>query len=354
MKNKIILLAITAIAVTMLLGSCGKDEDEVGVFTAEEAKVEIRSANEQIMNNMGEMTNTDAFATLNMLMSIVNVYDYMPILQSQQNMLKQLNVAKIGRLLPINFPTNISTKSTLETKNTGEGGVWVYNFDLWSIEFVEPSDDVVLRFPSNDQAYTNRVNDAELRIANLQLVTIQGVSEPVNANVTLMVGTQTLMTMDYNATYNNDGMPTSMSLDVQIAPYRLTLSLSSSGLTYTSTLSLMKGDARLMGYSLTATFSANVNMEQISKIEGWIEAAPSRLSGNIQVLSLNNCLPDDINCANNSFDLQLLHIGANKIIGNIEARLYHDVEWNETYPELAIIYSDGTYEYLFNVMEIGL
>lgn len=351
MKSKVILLVIMAIAASMLLVAC---KDEIEEYPVEDAKVEIRSASQQIQNNMDELMATEAATSLNSLMNLLSVPEnWKSSLQFPQSPLKQFNIAGIGRFLRHNFPTNITTK------NSDEGGLFVYDFDSLYFILVEPIDDLVFRFPSDDLAHANRENNAELRIADLQIVEIEYTDEyggtyyepvPVNAVVTLKVDNQTVMTLDYNATFNNEGLPTSMAIDLHMAPYRFILSFSGSGVTYTSSMSIRKGDEKLLGYNLTITYSAN--FEQIHTVSGTADLVPLRLSGHIQPESLEDCPENDINCLNNNVDLQLIHAGDNKIIGNIEFRLYYDEEWEETYPVPVIVYSDGTWEYLFLIFQI--
>ncbi len=350
MKNKIIYLVITIIAVSMLVIACKKDE--IQEFTAEEAKVEIRSANQQIQNDMDEMMATEAATSLNSLMNLLNAPDdWKSSLKSPQSPLKQLNVAGISRFLRNNFPADLTTK------NSQEGGLLVYDFDSAYFILVEPREDLVFLYPADDNAYANRQNNAELTIADLQIIEIEYTDEygtyyepvPVNAVVTLKVDNQTVMTLNYTATFNNEGLPLTMTIDMNMAPYRFTLNFSGSGATYTSVMSFTKGNEKLMGYDLTITYSAN--MELINKATGTIDLVPLRLKGDVKPELLENCPENDIICMNNNINLQLIHTGENKIIGDIEFRIYYDDEWDEEYPEPVIVYSDGTWEYFFNIFD---
>lgn len=65
---------------------------------------------------------------------------------------------------------------------------------------------------------------------------------------------------------------------------------------------------------------------------------------------IDNATSADIDYLNTQLDMELHHTGLNAKLGDIEFRLYVDTDYDESYPELAVVYSDGSYEWLYEVI----
>jgi hypothetical protein len=62
----------------------------------------------------------------------------------------------------------------------------------------------------------------------------------------------------------------------------------------------------------------------------------------------------DLNYLNGQMDLVLIHTGQNAKLGNVQFVMFTDLEYGESYPLLAVVYADGTSEWLENILDIEM
>jgi len=53
---------------------------------------------------------------------------------------------------------------------------------------------------------------------------------------------------------------------------------------------------------------------------------------------------------NNQMSMALFHTVLNAKIGDLAFKLYTDPDYGDTYPSIAVVYADGTFEWLENIM----
>jgi hypothetical protein len=147
------------------------------------------------------------------------------------------------------------------------------------------------------------------------------------------------MTCSYRATLNNDGLPVSTTFNMTMAPYQMTLTQTGSGVNYTSTASLKMGNDVLMSYNMNVKYTAQ--QDDVDNVSGNFQITPVRFEGNIKAAAMGNCSENNINCMNSNLDVEVIQTEKNKIIGHIEFKIFED------YPEPVIVYSDGTWEWLY-------
>jgi hypothetical protein len=346
MKNKIKLFAALTVVFSMLFVTCKKDKDE---FSAEDAKVELKAASQEIQTNLFDMMDTPAMQSLDFLMGLMPLEgDWKSSLKSAAQDVETINLSSINKLLRENLQLKI------DEIDPEDGGEYTYNFTTGEFDLTDESISYLLIiFPADDVAYANEQNNGSLKLENLVIEEIEFTDEwgtyyeevLTSIDVTLTIDSQVAMTCSYRATLNNEGLPVSASFSMNMSPYQMTLTQTGSGVNYTSTASLKMGNDVLMSYNLTMKYTAS--QDDIAEVSGNFQVTPLRFEGNIDEATMNNCSETDIDCMNNSLDVELIHTKENKVIGNIEFRMYYDAYWDEEYAEPVVVYSDGSWEWLF-------
>jgi hypothetical protein len=161
---------------------------------------------------------------------------------------------------------------------------------------------------------------------------------------------------NYHSVITENGNPTSMNASLTSNPYQFNAAFGGSGTNYTATQSLKEDNKELMGYSLNVTYSAD--MIDVIKLSGYYSVSPLKVQGSMNyaaieertTMMIDDATTADINYLNTQLDMDLYHSVLNTKLGDVEFRLFVDTEYDETYPELAVVYSDGTYEWLFEVL----
>ena len=353
MKRQISILAMMAIFVTSLLFSCKKDDDGLkGKFTADEAKVEIASASQDVQESMGAMMTNPSMESLMFLMQLLD----MDFDDDEWKTSFKSTIVNDGQLSLM--ATNRLIRESLDLKlddfDPEDGGVYTFNFSTDEFDLTNPNVTyLMLIYPANDAAYYSQTNNAELKVEDIEFVEIEYddgwdvYTEELLTKIKVgqKIDNQTVMTCNYNATFNDDGLPLSMSFNMSMAPYSIVMSQSGSGVNYNSKLSFKEGNNVLVAYDLD--FKYNSQMDDIVYFDGYFQLTPVKFQGDMNIAAMENCGDYDVNCMNNNIDIQLIQTDKNKIIGDIEFRLYTDPTYGDQWVEPVIVYADGTWEWLF-------
>lgn len=350
----------------MVFASCEKDKEKPKDLSVNDAKVELRNVGQQVTADMTAMTSLEAYTSMNFLMELL---DFELSKQTINAMLLQPGNMTLTKAKTVFHPT------TKNQKEVGDFGVYVYNFNTGEFDLMEQSTTMLkFIFPSDETALANNQNDAFLTVNNLTYQTIIYSEEmwdedsqlwytetyeeivPTNANVDYKISGTTLMTADYNASFSENGFPQSISASVTMAPYSFNMSFGGTTNNYTSTMSFKQNNAEMMGYSLTMNYTAD--MTDVEKVTGYYSLAPLKVEGWMMYAAISSYINNieenggnyDLGFLNNQLSMQLMHTDLNAKVGDVMFKMYTDVEYDETYPTLAIVYSDGTYEWLEDIM----
>lgn len=366
------LAGILLLATMFFSHGCKKDKDDKPKeITATEAKTELRNASQTISADMTEMMDTPAMVSLDFLATLMDNGDWKSSVKNLAFNSGKLHLSKVKSA----FRKNAADRGENEV---GDYGVYRFNFVIDDFELVQSSTTKLeIIFPADEAAYYSQQNNAELLVDNLTYKTITytdtywddwnqtWVTEtyeeviPLTANASLEIDGSILLTMTYAATYDDSGFPTSMSAGMIMAPYELTTSFSGSGTNYNTLLTFKQGGNVLIAYDVALVYTSD--MEGIQKFSGSYTVSPLKIQGWINVSAIeehmetveNNQGSYNLTYLNSQLDMELVHVALNAKIGDIEFRMFTDTEWNETYPVLAVIYSDGTYEWLDTIVDDG-
>lgn len=350
MKKSLKFLTAVALSFLVIFVSCSKDDKKE--FSADDAKVELQAASQEIMIKMAEMMTTPAVQSLDFFMMLSGFDDdWKSDMKTAISELQKPNAMTLRKIMKQNTPLK---SQKIDPMDTGE---YTFNFNTYDFDLTNPNVDYLkFYFPTNDMAMANGQLNGELTIANLDFIEIEYTDDwgtytemiPVSAQVTLVEDGTTLMTLNYSGSYNDEGMPLSISFDLNMAPYSMNMSFSGSGLNYSTSMTMRENNSTMMRYNLNVTYTPN--QDDVASVSGYLEMAPLRFEGDMQPAAIDNCPEDNIACINNLIDVQLIHTGQNKIIGDIEFRLYTDPYWGDEYAEPVLVYSDGSWEYLYVVL----
>jgi hypothetical protein len=228
-----------------------------------------------------------------------------------------------------------------------------------------------LRFPASQ---TSTTNNAELLADNLLYTTITYTETywddysqtwvtdtyediiPANLDLTISIDGVTQMTGNYTGAFTSSGNPTSLSVSINMPPYSFTMGMSGSGTNYTTSLSFKLNSNEMMGYNISLTYSSD--MSTLDKVSGYVHVSPLKIEGWINISAIENHMSEveenggsyDLDYLNSQLSLVLIQTELNANIGSLAFKLYTDPEYGETYPMIAVVYSDGTYEWLENIM----
>lgn len=360
------------VATLIFSPGCDKDKDDKPKeITATEAKTELRNASQSISTDMTEMMNTPAMVSLDFLATLMDNEDWKSNVKNLAFNSGKLHLAKVKSA----FRKSAAERGENEI---GDYGVYQFNFVIDEFELVQSSTTKLeILFPADEAAYYSEQNNAELLVDNLTYKTItytdtywddweqMWVTEtyeeviPLSASVSLKIDGTSLLSMTYAATYDNSGVPTSTTASMTMAPYEFTASFSGSGTNFSTILSFKMSGNVLMAYDVAVVYTSD--MEGVEKFSGSYTVSPLKVQGWINVAAIEDhmeTVEDDggsynLTFLNSQLDMELIHVALNAKIGDIEFRMFTDTEWDETYPVLAVIYSDGTYEWLDTIVDDG-
>jgi len=343
-KTKIFSLMLMFGVFGLLFNACEKDES----FDAEDARTELIKAGDEIEMNMFMMMGTPQMESVMFLMGLADMDFDFDLKSSVQSFSKDpARIASPGLNQIVELSRTVSAGKEM---NGFEDGVWHYNFDTGYFELVAEATYIELHFPANQEAYAAQVLNAILRIDNLDIgmVVIDDYPEevPTSADVTLHIDNQLVLSLEYRMTVGPDMFPVSVSLDLQMHPYSMNMTFGGSGIDYWVKMSMAHDGSTLLDIDLDLRFTAD--MDDVVRASGKVQLTPLEFSGSIEPMAMEDCYDaiDEVSCLNNHIDVELWHTGENKKIGDLGFRMYHD-----GYPELVIVYDDGTYDFLADLFD---
>lgn len=358
MKKKRSFFALLFMAGLLLLPftACEKDES----FDADDAKQELIKATEEIQMNMFMMMATPQMESLMFFMALSDLDLDINLLKSssfRSIASDPASIATPGINRVIDISRQLSDRHA--TKDIEDGGVFQYNFNTNQFDKIGDASYIEFHFPANDAAYAAQQLNGRLLIDNLVMstVVIDGESEivPTSVDVTLFIDNEQVMTVTFSMVIGPGGVPTGASMNMSMPPYTMNMSYSGSGTNYNMTMDMRVDGSKMLDIDLDIRYTT-ADMDDVERISGKAEMTPLEISGTVFPMAIDACYdaPDEVACMNNNIDLELRHTGENKRIGYLEFRMYHDPQWDDYYPELVIVYDDGTYDFLFELFDVDI
>lgn len=316
-------------------------------LSADEAKMEIRAASQTISSNMDELRQTQAMQTMGYLIDLLSVHEDG----------KSFTGSVVSEVTPCRL---LSTSQMIadiflfgkDRNNLHECfGTYRYNFNTSAFDLVDGNVNYMhYIFPSNESTRIQKDLNASWKVENMKFTTIFMANDQVdyeedlltNANAALVVDNKTILSLEYEAAYNEYGMPTSIELAIIMSPYQLRMSLGGSGQNYSSTMSVRQGGNNMMSYSFSIRY--NSEKDDADRISGYLEVHPLRFEGSFNQAGLTGCDDADMTCRNNNTDILLKHAVINKKIGQLEYRMASEADCDDQCVNLHVVYEDGSSE----------
>jgi len=339
--------------------------------TTEQAKVEIRAASQKLNAGMDEFQTNKAFVTVSYLYELL--FGDSRDLAISQLMEKSKDEISLSKFLDI-YRSPETARATY-AGNRPEYGFYKYDFVNDTIELVKPSQDTIQAiFPADEQAYNNQLLNAVLTGYNLQLKDIEytetvwdddlqeWVEEtynetiPINADISLVVDGETIMTANYNSTLTAEGRPTAVNASVS-SYYGGHMSFTGAGLEYNTTMEFSKsGGSNLASWNMDLTYTAN--MESIKEMNGNYTMYPLSFDGYVNYQAIDQHTKEaeaaeiqpDYDFMNSQLNMEVTHMDLNAVLGKLIFKEYIDPETNEPETQYAILYEDGSWEWMNDVM----
>lgn len=346
-KN-IAVLILFAVFFGLTFTACEKDD----TFDPEDAKTELLNAGDEIMGNMALMMGSPPMESLMFLMELME----MDIVMFKSFMGSIAREPHLVATPGLNQILHISSEvASAKQDDFFDNGVYQYNFDYGYFELINPNVPYIqFIYPANYEAYAAQQLNGSLTIENLdfQVVVIDGDTEimPSRADITKTIDDEVVLTLNYQFTFNDQGMPVNGSISMNMPPYSMNMTFSGSNQDFSTTMNLSQNGTVLIRADLTGTYTPD--KEDLQVIQGDFQITPLLFKGKIYPENMDNCDWDDLQCMNNNIDMELWQSKKNKKIGDLEFRMYLDPNWGEEYPELVVVYSDGTYDYLHELFDM--
>ena len=378
MKKNVFLFLLLIVSFATFFVACdllgleedNNDDDNPGGITTEQAKVEVRAASQQLTASMDLFKTNKAFSSLNYLYELVLGDSYKSsVLQLMQKSKHKLSLTKILDIYRSPGSDNLAQREE------DDYGFYKYNFVTDTIELVRESEDTLqMMFPADAQAYASQLLNAVFTAHNIQMKDIEytetvwdedieewveetnNETVPTNVDLIFIIDDETVMTANYHSTLTDEGRPTEMNASFS-SYYQGEIIFTGAGLEYNTTMVFSTGGANLISYNLDLTYTNN--LESIEKITGIYEMYPISFKGYMNYHLIDQATKEaeaagispDYDYLNSQMDIEVTHMELNVVLGKLVIMEFINPETNEPESQLAIVYDDGSWEWLDDVID---
>ncbi|MDY6799707.1 MAG: hypothetical protein SVU94_00625 [Bacteroidota bacterium] len=274
------ILSMMLMMASVLFFACSDDEDET--LSPDEAKAELEQVSTDMLTYMNEMENSDGMAALNALMA--KPYPFTDVKStSYSSVLKDIQ----KYLLPANYLELRSREKGVAEDDRFYFDAWVgtytwnETYNKWDIVSNDPSDKIVINFPTEDG------KDATLTIDTYQDVEITETDEygtytwyePTKIIADLYVDEVKVadisMTANWITSGETAGEPTSMDVSVYLTPFEFTVDFSNSGNNASVGATIIFDNSQIFSTGLSAFFE-----------EPDMDDTPLTINGYLQLLNV--------------------------------------------------------------------
>lgn len=346
-------------------------------LTTEDAKVEIRSANQDLTTHKETMLQSKGFSALMYLSDLMNMEEDYQMKSAEFN--STLFKKGMSYSNAFNYLRNInSLKSVSLREDEGMYGIFEYNFSTGTFDLMSESTTTLqFTYPADDAALYSQNNNAVLSVNKLEFAEVTSyedeydystntyVSEPtteylpINAVLSLSVDNVESLTGTFKASYSSDGMPMSMSSKLEVDDYKINEEYKEKTLSYNAQFSMTKSGGVLIDADVNVVY--NSDKSAVKTYEGSSIVGSLKFVGNVNAETIENYIEDyqnagsepDLDYLNSQISVEIYTSENNAKIGYLAYYMGYDDETWETVPQLAIVYEDGTYEWLNEVFTIS-
>lgn len=353
------------------------NENEETTLTTDEAKVEIRSANQDLTTHKESMLQSKGFSALMYLTELMEIEDDYEMKSAELNsslFKKGLSYSNVFNY----FRNKNSLKSVQVLEDEGMYGVFEYNFSTGTFDLAEESNTTLqYNYPADDAALYSQTNNTELTVDDLEFTEVTSYEDvydyntntyvkeetteslPVEAKISLKIDGKVELTSNYKALYSSGGMPVSMECEMKSGDYTMSIAQKEKTLAYNAKVGFSKSGETLIDSDMNVTY--NSDKSAVKKYDGFAIVTPLKFEGSINSEAIETYTEEyqdsgaepDLTYLNNQLDVEVFQYEDNAKIGYLAYYMYYDAEMGESVPALAIVYDDGTYEWLDEVMTVA-
>jgi len=319
-----------------ILFSC---EDETttaaGEVNAEDAKAEINSLANQASQDITRLTESEGVNGALDLLQLLEEFDFNARKSDAEGVRDQLHtIAQYFVYGPSSRVSDDEPFSFADIKGLYEWNPETEAFDK------SPSDFFIVRFPTEG----SNSNDAELKISNLEFVTIvenfdgfvDEYQVPTRINGYLKIDEVEVIRLDFTAEWTDNGFPERADVVLLVSPFTFTIGFNNTFPLSSSLVTSVKLDNEvIIGMDVDVDFMTE-EKEEPKFVEGFVQYYNLKISGSVDVPADG----EDENVDINEFVNLVLLLDDEKI---------GDIVFEE---DLAyVVYEDGSRELLEEILE---
>jgi hypothetical protein len=352
-KINLTLIVLFSLSVCVQCSLIGKEE----FLASEEARLEVRSASQKASTNLDEARHIPSIQALNYLTDLLAVHTekQLPILIDEPFLRGPGHFFPLNILLHEEFLQTFSPEIITDTHGLYKFNFLTGNFDLIDLEV----DYLRYIFPANDNDKDSLKITASFTIEDVDYVEIETTIDKVlqvqkhitGFQASIFLNKRTQMMYSYHASFSHTGLPVDIDIEMSMSPYHLRMKQVGDKQYYYTTMSMTLDNNPLMSYLLNIRRDADT--DAVEKLSGSFQLNHIEWEGTVYSSKIKLCDEQDIDCVNDQFTITMSHSGSKRRIGKLEARLYYDSFSGEQYPELNLIYEDGSSDVLSEILEVG-
>lgn len=259
----------------LLFTACEKDETEN--LSATDAKETLLAVDAELSVELENFSNAEGFKALETLSLLTNsgsIFTTARVKEARKNPNTYVRKAIANFQHMISEPSASSRTQGDEPFNYNEHkGVYTWNPQLEDFEFTAESAIIEIRFPTEGST----TNNAIFRLTDYEEVSTPLGDELYSATVieaTLDINNVKQASLSAEVSYRNDGTdePNFADISYFVNPYTLDIDLDDTKASESSfSQYLSKGDDKLIGWDLTATYQGAKIESNITKLEGNVQ-----------------------------------------------------------------------------------
>jgi hypothetical protein len=363
-----------ALALLGVVSGCKDDDegDKMSSLSPETHKENLEQSGLNVVDQLENMSNLDAVKVMLDFNDLLESTDYTG---SVSGVIKPVLALSEGQSVAFNLKNSTIDESSLSMLFDDEAGIYTYNaeFNVW--DKTSSDDEITYHFPTLD----SEVNNATISVTNFDFITTDNadlveVSEelPTSFDVELIVDEVSLITFSFNASYDADGIPTSVSESWTVEEYNFTTSVSRTSSNISVDQSFTVDGANILSshFSSEGSFSyGNIkedgengdlfNQDVVKSSNVWFAIDNLKLEGNVNWKSLmddmtsiesiesqQQAIEKEVEIYNKNLSLKLKYNDSNEVIATGEAYVKTETDYYGT--ELSSVdfrvkFSDGSY-----------
>lgn len=355
MKRKFLLLMTLVFA--LIISSCSKDDEKTKEEWAEEDKQTLENLSDGASADMNEMLESNGMDALMALMEIMDKDD-----PFYEDPLVDAGTRYKSTFTPFGEKEE-KQKSTLKIEQNWfeeHAGTYTWNVSTQKWDYSsEPTDKVLLVFPEDgpegiDNNVTITIHDFEEEWIDDGYNTW---TQPTALHIDMFIDGTKEGELIFSASYQTDGEPQSVSIDLFLNPIHLDLSFGDSGSQFSVAGSLKLHDLTILSADLNLDYilvedDYGWEYEEITFVQGFVHYGPIKVQGSMNIAELDAlehpAVADDINP---HVDLTLYSFPDGRKMADIVAK--DDPASGEPVPYL--IFPDGSEEpalqYIMPILE---